>query len=117
MFCCDVVQTKDIKGISIDLLIPGVMVNARVHSVLQNGIMLSFLTYFTGTVRAMNSLIEIKQVKRLHDSAISFLSISHFQVDIFHLQNPFSTKKWQDDYIQNKKVLFHFILQLILDYC
>ncbi|XP_021893902.1 rRNA biogenesis protein RRP5 isoform X2 [Carica papaya] len=66
--------TKDIKGISIDLLIPGVMVNARVHSVLQNGIMLSFLTYFTGTV------------------------------DIFHLQNPFSTKKWQDDYIQNKKV-------------
>jgi rRNA biogenesis protein RRP5 len=43
-------QTKDLKGISIDLLVPGMMVNARVQSVLENGVMLSFLTYFTGTV-------------------------------------------------------------------
>lgn len=44
------VQTKDLKGISIDLLVPGMMVNASVRSTLENGIMLSFLTYFTGTV-------------------------------------------------------------------
>uniref|UniRef100_A0A5B7AEH9 rRNA biogenesis protein RRP5 n=1 Tax=Davidia involucrata TaxID=16924 RepID=A0A5B7AEH9_DAVIN len=66
--------TKDLKGISIDLLVPGMMVNARVQSILENGIMLSFLTYFTGTV------------------------------DIFHLQKTFPTSNWKDDYNQNKKV-------------
>lgn len=49
-YCYMDVQTKDLKGISIDLLIPGMMVNARVQSTLENGVMLSFLTYFTGTV-------------------------------------------------------------------
>ena len=44
------VQTKDVKGISFDLLIPGMMVDARVQTTLENGVMLSFLTYFTGTV-------------------------------------------------------------------
>ncbi|KAL5545605.1 hypothetical protein UlMin_005292 [Ulmus minor] len=66
--------TKDVKGISIDLLIPGMMVNARVLSTLENGVMLSFLTYFTGTV------------------------------DIFHLQNSFPAANWKDDYTQQKKV-------------
>ncbi|KAK9266592.1 hypothetical protein L1049_021657 [Liquidambar formosana] len=66
--------TKDLKGISIDLLVPGMMVNGRVKSTLENGILLSFLTYFTGTV------------------------------DIFHLQNSFPTTNWKDDYMQNKKV-------------
>jgi rRNA biogenesis protein RRP5 len=28
------------------------MISARVHSVLENGVMLSFLTYFSGTVSA-----------------------------------------------------------------
>ncbi|XP_019053357.1 PREDICTED: rRNA biogenesis protein RRP5 isoform X2 [Nelumbo nucifera] len=65
---------KDLKGISLDLLVPGMMVNARVQSTLENGIMLSFLTYFTGTV------------------------------DIFHLQNSFPATNWKDDYNQNKKV-------------
>ncbi|GKV41870.1 hypothetical protein SLEP1_g49347 [Rubroshorea leprosula] len=66
--------TKDLKGISIDLLIPGMMVNASVRSILENGIMLSFLTYFTGTV------------------------------DMFHLQNKFPNKDWKEEYSQNKKV-------------
>uniref|UniRef100_A0A2N9FN48 S1 motif domain-containing protein n=1 Tax=Fagus sylvatica TaxID=28930 RepID=A0A2N9FN48_FAGSY len=66
--------TKDLKGISIDLLVPGMMVNARVQSTLENGVMLSFLTYFTGTV------------------------------DIFHLQNSYPNSNWKDDYNQNKKV-------------
>ncbi|XVF75995.1 hypothetical protein PTKIN_Ptkin13bG0232000 [Pterospermum kingtungense] len=66
--------TKDLKGISIDLLIPGMLVNASVRSILENGIMLSFLTYFTGTV------------------------------DMFHLQKKFPNKNWKDDYNQNKKV-------------
>ncbi|XP_031396337.1 rRNA biogenesis protein RRP5 isoform X3 [Punica granatum] len=68
------IVTKDLKGISMDLLVPGMMVNARVQSTLENGIMLSFLTYFTGTV------------------------------DLFHLLNPLPTKDWKDDYPQNKKV-------------
>ncbi|KAH9674101.1 rRNA biogenesis protein RRP5 [Citrus sinensis] len=65
--------TKDLKGISIDLLVPGMMVTARVQSILENGVMLSFLTYFTGTV------------------------------DIFHLQNTFPTTNWKNDYNQHKK--------------
>ncbi|KAM7262095.1 hypothetical protein ACFE04_021172 [Oxalis oulophora] len=66
--------TKDLKGISMDLLFPGMMVNARVKSILQNGIMLSFLTYFTGTV------------------------------DMYHLQSSFPSSKWKDAYDVNKKV-------------
>ncbi|KAI3417734.1 uncharacterized protein J3R85_014181 [Psidium guajava] len=66
--------TKDVKGISIDLLVPGTMVNARVQSTIENGIMLSFLTYFTGTV------------------------------DMFHLENALPTKSWMDSYTKNKKV-------------
>ncbi|XP_062219315.1 rRNA biogenesis protein RRP5 isoform X2 [Phragmites australis] len=65
---------KDLKGLSIDHLIPGMMINARVHSVLENGVMLSFLTYFSGTV------------------------------DIFNLSNSFPSGNWKDDYSKNKKV-------------
>lgn len=66
--------TKDLKGISLDLLIPGMMVNARVNAVLSNGIMLSFLTYFTGTV------------------------------DVFHLKELFPSSDWMKEYGKNKKV-------------
>ncbi|XP_010317858.1 rRNA biogenesis protein RRP5 [Solanum lycopersicum] len=66
--------TKDLKGISIDLLVPGMMVNASVRSTLENGIMLSFLTYFTGTA------------------------------DMFNLQQTFPSLNWKVDYPQNKKV-------------
>ncbi|KAJ0982713.1 hypothetical protein J5N97_010968 [Dioscorea zingiberensis] len=65
---------KDLKGLSIDQLFPGMMVNARVHSTLENGLMLSFLTYFTGTA------------------------------DLFHLQDSFPSATWKNDYKQNKKV-------------
>lgn len=58
-FGCVLMQTKDLKGISIDLLVPGMLVNASVRSILENGIMLSFLTYFTGTV---SLLIFIRQL-------------------------------------------------------
>ncbi|KAI9122039.1 hypothetical protein K1719_006728 [Acacia pycnantha] len=67
--------TKDPKGMSIDLLIPGMMVNARVKSVLENGILLSFLSYFTGTV------------------------------DLFHLQNICPSTNWKDDYSESQKVI------------
>ncbi|KAL0900332.1 hypothetical protein Bca101_084293 [Brassica carinata] len=66
--------TKDLNGMSFDLLIPGMMVNARVQSVLENGILLGFLMYFTGTV------------------------------DLFHLQNPMCNKSWKDEYTQTKMV-------------
>ncbi|MED6145261.1 hypothetical protein PIB30_023503 [Stylosanthes scabra] len=67
--------TKDLKGISIDILVPGMMVNARVKSILENGVMLSFLTYFTGTV------------------------------DLFHLQTSYPTKNWKDLYTESHKVI------------
>ncbi|KAK9723955.1 hypothetical protein RND81_05G036900 [Saponaria officinalis] len=66
--------TKDLKGFSLDLLVPGMMVNARIQATLENGIMLSFLTYFTGTV------------------------------DIFHLQNEFHSFDWKKQYDKNMKV-------------
>ncbi|KAL2326887.1 hypothetical protein Fmac_020314 [Flemingia macrophylla] len=67
--------TKDLKGLSIDLLVPGMMVNARVKSILENGVMLSFLTYFTGTV------------------------------DLFHLQNIYPGTNWKDMYSESQKVV------------
>ncbi|KAK7354984.1 hypothetical protein VNO80_14229 [Phaseolus coccineus] len=67
--------TKDLRGLSIDLLVPGMMVNARVKSILENGVMLSFLTYFTGTV------------------------------DLFHLQNIYPGTNWKDKYIESQKVV------------
>lgn len=66
---------KDLKGISLDLLVPGMMVNARLQSTLDNEIMLSFLTYFTGTV------------------------------DIFNLQNAFPSSNWKKQYEKNKKLV------------
>lgn len=66
--------TKDLKGVSLDLLIPGMMVNARVQSTLENGIMLSFLTYFTGTV------------------------------DVFNLDKTFPSPKWKNDYSKNMRI-------------
>ncbi|KAL8150493.1 hypothetical protein V2J09_020301 [Rumex salicifolius] len=66
--------TTDLKGISLDLLVPGMMVSARVQAALENGIMLSFLTYFTGTV------------------------------DIFHLQEMFPSVDWKKKYDKSKKV-------------
>ncbi|CAM8882388.1 unnamed protein product [Rhodiola kirilowii] len=65
---------KDIKGVSFDLFVPGMLVNAKVKSTLENGVMLSFLTHFTGTV------------------------------DLFHLENPFSAANWKDNYTTNKRV-------------
>ncbi|KAJ9541321.1 hypothetical protein OSB04_027827, partial [Centaurea solstitialis] len=73
--------TKDLKGIPFNLLIPGMMVNASVRSTLENGIMLSFLTFFTGTV-----------------------CLQTLSVDIFHLGKTLPTSKWKDEYTQNKKV-------------
>ncbi|CDY47904.1 BnaAnng09360D [Brassica napus] len=66
--------TKDLSGMSFDLLIPGMMVNARVQSALENGLLLGFLMYFTGTV------------------------------DLFHLQNPLCNKSWKDEYNPTKMV-------------
>ncbi|XP_027934865.1 rRNA biogenesis protein RRP5 isoform X2 [Vigna unguiculata] len=51
------------------------MINARVKSILENGVMLSFLTYFTGTV------------------------------DLFHLQNIYPGPNWKEKYIQSQKVV------------
>ncbi|XP_027363474.1 rRNA biogenesis protein RRP5 [Abrus precatorius] len=66
--------TKDLRGMSIDLLVPGMMVNARVKSILENGVMLSFLTYFTGTV------------------------------DLCHLHNIYPGNNWKDKYSEAQKV-------------
>ncbi|KAL6563943.1 hypothetical protein OROHE_005183 [Orobanche hederae] len=65
--------TKELKGISIDLLVPGMMVNALVQSTLENGIMFSFLTYFTGTV------------------------------DVFNLDKTFPSSNWKNAYTKNMK--------------
>ncbi|XP_078436680.1 RIBOSOMAL RNA PROCESSING 5 [Wolffia australiana] len=65
---------QDLKGLSIDQLLPGMMVNAQVHATLENGIMLSFLTYFKGTV------------------------------DVFHLRNSLSDASWKEEYPQHKKI-------------
>ncbi|GER39943.1 RNA binding [Striga asiatica] len=65
--------TKELKGISIDNLAPGMLVTARVQSTLENGILFSFLTYFTGTV------------------------------DVFNLDKTFPSSNWRNDYTKNMK--------------
>lgn len=65
---------KDYGGLSVDLLVPGTMVNARVQAILRNGLLLSFLTYFTGTV------------------------------DIFHLQDPFPSSNWKEKFPENARL-------------
>lgn len=129
--CYIIFQVKDVKGLSIDLLVPGMMVNARVHSTLENGIMLSFLTYFTGTV----SLYLLYFVDYIMDTSIWMVksnfsegcrhvcSFTYFlQVDIFHLQNCLPNATWKNDYYENKKVfsflcenspLFFFFFQIV----
>ncbi|KAL0316910.1 UNVERIFIED_CONTAM: rRNA biogenesis protein RRP5, partial [Sesamum radiatum] len=77
--------TRDLKGISIDLLVPGMMVNAHVQSTLENGIMLSFLTYFTGTV------------------------------DVFNLDKTFPSSNWKNDYAKNMKTITEFVFPLFSD--
>lgn len=95
------------------------MVNARVHSTLENGIMLSFLTYFTGTV----SLYLLYFVDYIIDTSIWMVKskfsegcrhvclFTYFlQVDIFHLQNSLPNATWKNDYYENKKV-FSFLCE------
>lgn len=73
LYCSFTGQTKDIKGISIDLLVPGMMVDARVRSTLQNGILLSFLTYFTGTVSFAWTMLSIGSAIIIEDTPLSFI--------------------------------------------
>lgn len=110
---CFIIQTKDLKGISIDLLVPGMMVNARVRSTLENGIMLTFLTYFTGTV----SMLILIVFMMLHISELNViftcsyhLSLIFSQVDIFNLGNTFPTSNWNNVYAENKKVMCSMFL-------
>eukprot|EP00850_Spirogloea_muscicola_P009207 SM000051S17567 [mRNA] locus=s51:399348:414396:+ [translate_table: standard] len=43
---------REYDGLTLDSLVPGALVNARVKAVLNDGLLLTFLTYFTGTLRA-----------------------------------------------------------------
>ncbi|KAG0628431.1 hypothetical protein M758_1G025900 [Ceratodon purpureus] len=67
-------MVKEFVGLTVELLTPGVMVNARVRAVLKNGLLLSFLTYFTGTV------------------------------DIFHLEDPLPGADWSKKYSENQRL-------------
>lgn len=135
--CCTLMQTKDLKGISIDLLIPGMMVDARVQSTLENGIMLSFLTYFTGTVSLLLSIRKVYYnrwigqglamatiflyfyplgyalILPIHPIFLYFIFV--LQVDMFHLQSTFPTSNWKDDYAKNKKVRIRSLPSTDLD--
>ena len=42
--------TKEWDGLNIGTLVPGALVNARVRHVLSDGLLVSFLTFFTGTI-------------------------------------------------------------------
>ncbi|KAH7441212.1 hypothetical protein KP509_03G029000 [Ceratopteris richardii] len=64
----------EVEGLTMELLVPGALVNARVQSVLKNGLLLSFLTYFTGTV------------------------------NMFHLDDPLPGSDWQQKYSENQRL-------------
>ena len=46
--------TREWVGLTLDALAPGMLVNARVRNVLGDGLLLSFLTFFSGTVDAFH---------------------------------------------------------------
>ncbi|KAG6542156.1 hypothetical protein Mapa_016388 [Marchantia paleacea] len=62
------------EGFSLEQLIPGSLVNAKVRAVLRDGLLLSFLTYMNGTV------------------------------DLFHLDAPLVGPKWAETYAVNHKL-------------
>ncbi|EFJ26760.1 hypothetical protein SELMODRAFT_451253 [Selaginella moellendorffii] len=64
---------KEHENLSLGTLVPGALVNGCVQAVMRNGVLLSFLTYFTGIV------------------------------DIFHLQSVLSSKDWAQDYTEGKR--------------
>lgn len=108
-------QTKDLRGLSIDLLVPGMLVNACVKSILENGVMLSFLTYFTGTVSAScncckwnASIVYIDSVDKLNALTTLMFRIFSLQVDLFHLQNIYPGKNWKDKCSESQKVLLNY---------
>jgi rRNA biogenesis protein RRP5 len=84
------------------------MVNARVHSFLENGLMLSFLTYFSGTVSYFS---QTRLIFLALQECLYFISVCSFycQVDIFNLLNSFPSGNWKDDYSKNKKVFTIFL--------
>ncbi|CAM6099604.1 unnamed protein product [Calypogeia fissa] len=65
---------RDQQGLTMELLLPGSSVNAHVRAVLRNGLLLSFLTYFTGTV------------------------------DMFHLDSALLGSKWREKYAENQRL-------------
>lgn len=67
-------MVKELEGLTLELLIPGTLVNVRVRAVLKNGLLLSFLTYFTGTV------------------------------DLFHLEDPLPRLNWSECYSENQRL-------------
>lgn len=84
------------------------MVNAHVHSFLENGLMLSFLTYFSGTVSYFS---QTRLIFLALQECLYFISVCSFycQVDIFNLLNSFPSGNWKDDYSKNKKVFTIFL--------
>jgi rRNA biogenesis protein RRP5 len=79
-------MVKEYAGLTLELLTPGSMVHARVRAVTKNGLLLSFLTYFTGTV------------------------------DIFHLETPLPGPLWSEKYSENQRVSFIHLLNLLQQY-
>ncbi|KAI5068389.1 hypothetical protein GOP47_0016734 [Adiantum capillus-veneris] len=65
---------QEMEGLSMELLFPGTLVNARIRAVLKNGLLLSFLTYFTG------------------------------MVTMFHLEDPLPPSNWQEKYCENQRL-------------
>lgn len=63
-----------LEGITLQSLLPGQLVSGKVQGVLKDGLSLSFLTYFTGTV------------------------------SLFHLETPLLEAEWQKTFAVNKRV-------------
>jgi len=52
------------EGLTIGSLLPGMLVNAKVRNVLSDGLLVSFLTFFNGTIDCFH----LTQVKDLSSS-------------------------------------------------
>lgn len=87
--------TKEWEGINISTLLPGSLVNARVRNVLSDGLLLSFLTFFTATIDPfhLGSTGEGRQKNKGSSNA-------HKDDDTTNM----NTSDWKDSFSANQKL-------------
>jgi rRNA biogenesis protein RRP5 len=80
---------SDADDVSLDALLPGALVPARVRAVLADGLQMSFLTYFTARARPIHAHSRLNLPFLTSNKRIALFFLIQGTVDWFHLDNLF----------------------------